>query len=311
MVSPVEILVEAKGLTRRYGDLLAVDGVDLRLARGEVLGLLGPNGAGKSSTLQMLTGAISPSAGSVRVNGHDLDTAPLAARAALGFLPEQPPVYRDLRVDEYLAYCARLRRVVAAEVRTAVARAKARTGLETVGHRLIGRLSKGFQQRVGIAQAIIHNPPVVILDEPTVGLDPIQQREIRKLVRELGKDHGVILSTHILPEVQAVCDRVIILHQGRIVLDDTLADLSAATDIRLRVEFERPPAAAVLAALPGVIAVEGEGAGASFRISIGAGFSNQALLAATLAGDWGLVMLQPERRSLEELFVQLTCGEAA
>jgi ABC-2 type transport system ATP-binding protein len=304
-----DVLIEAEGLSRHYGDLLAVDGVNLRLERGEVLGLLGPNGAGKSSTLQMLTGALAPSAGRVRVAGHDLDSAPLLARAALGFLPEQPPVYRELKVDEYLAYCARLRRVPAAEVGPAVARAKLRTGLEAVGHRLIGRLSKGFQQRVGIAQAIIHNPPVVILDEPTVGLDPIQQREIRGLVRELGRDHGVILSTHILPEVQAVCDRVMILHQGRVVLDDTLRGLAAATGSRLRVEFERPPPVGALQALPGVTAVEHDGNG--YRLGTSAGFSSRALLTAALEGDWGLALLQPERRSLEELFVQLTCGEAA
>ncbi|HAZ60021.1 MAG TPA: ABC transporter ATP-binding protein [Gammaproteobacteria bacterium] len=309
MNSPADVLIEAEGLSRRYGDLLAVDGVSLRLLRGEVLGLLGPNGAGKSSTLQMLTGALAASTGSVRVAGHDLDTAPLAARAALGFLPEQPPVYRELKVDEYLAYCARLRRVPAANVTSAVLRAKARSGLDGVGHRLIGRLSKGFQQRVGIAQAIIHNPPVVILDEPTVGLDPIQQREIRGLIRELGREHGVILSTHILPEVQAVCDRVIILHQGRVVLDEALSDLAATTGGGLRLDCERPPAATVIERLPGVTAVACEGT--SCRIATGPGFNTRSLLEAALAGDWGVLSLVPERRSLEELFVQLTCGEAA
>jgi len=309
MDTSAEALIEAEGLVRRYGELVAVDGVSLRLARGEVLGLLGPNGAGKSSTLQMVTGALTPSAGSVRVAGHDMATDPLAARGSLGFLPEQPPVYRDLKVDEYLAYCARLRRVPGRDVAPAVERAKSRTGLESVGHRLIGRLSKGFQQRVGIAQAIIHNPPVVILDEPTVGLDPIQQREIRALVRELGRDHGVILSTHILPEVQAVCDRVVILHRGRIVLDDTLAALAARSGRRIHLDLERPPSMQQLLALPGVSEVQPEGDGIS--LATDDGFSHRALLEAALAGDWGLTALVPQRRSLEELFVQLTCGEAA
>jgi ABC-2 type transport system ATP-binding protein len=308
MNAPAEILIEADGLVRRYGDLVAVDGVSLRLARGEVLGLLGPNGAGKSSTLQMITGALTPSEGQVRVAGHDIASDALAARASLGFLPEQPPVYRELKVDEYLAYCARLRRVPSAEVGAAVDRAKSRTGLEAVGHRLIGRLSKGFQQRVGIAQAIIHNPPVVILDEPTVGLDPIQQREIRALVRELGRDHGVILSTHILPEVQAVCDRVVILYRGRIVLDDTLEALAARGGSRISVEFQRAPEASQLMALPGVLQVEGEGD--QLTLATDARFEHRALLEASLAGDWGLTALVPQRRSLEELFVQLTCGEA-
>jgi ABC-2 type transport system ATP-binding protein len=217
----------ATGLSRYYSDHCAVDHLDVRLQKGEVLGLLGPNGAGKSTTMQMLTGNLAPSAGEIRINGIDLLDEPRKAKQQIGYLPEQPPVYRDLTVDEYLNYCARLRNVPAKDRKEAVERARERCGLQDVNKRLIGNLSKGYRQRVGIAQAILHNPAVVILDEPTVGLDPIQIREIRSLIRELGQEHGIILSTHILPEVQAVCDRVQILNHGKTVFNDTLEGVAS------------------------------------------------------------------------------------
>jgi ABC-2 type transport system ATP-binding protein len=197
-----------RGLHRRYGDVHAVQGLDFQVRRGEVLGFLGPNGAGKTTTMQMICGVLAPSEGTVRIGGVDLLEDPVAAKRQLGYLPEQPPLYRELTVDEYLRYCAHLHGLRNRQATTAMDEVKARCGLRDNGGRLIGNLSKGFQQRVGIAQAILHRPAVVVLDEPTVGLDPIQIREIRELMRELGNDHGVILSTHILPEVQAVCDRV-------------------------------------------------------------------------------------------------------
>lgn len=222
MINHQDRLINAIGLSRYYSEHCAVNNVDVVLHKGEVLGLLGPNGAGKSTTMQMLTGNLSPSAGEIQINGIDLLDEPRNAKQQLGYLPEQPPVYRDLTVSEYLHYCARLRNVPSAQRKGAVATASERCGLQDVSKRLIGNLSKGFRQRVGIAQAILHNPAVVILDEPTVGLDPIQIREIRRLIRELGKEHGIILSTHILPEVQAVCDRVQILNRGKTVFNDTL-----------------------------------------------------------------------------------------
>lgn len=222
-----ETLVAASGLSRYYSDHCAVDSLDVHLHKGEVLGLLGPNGAGKSTTMQMLTGNLAPTAGEILVSGIDLLDEPRKAKQQIGYLPEQPPVYRDLTVSEYLHFCARLRNIPAKACADAVKRASTRCGLEQVSRRLIGNLSKGYRQRVGIAQAILHNPPVVILDEPTVGLDPIQIREIRELIRELGKEHGIILSTHILPEVQAVCDRVQILNRGKTVFNDTLEGIAS------------------------------------------------------------------------------------
>ncbi|WGZ95341.1 MAG: ABC transporter ATP-binding protein [Candidatus Thiothrix putei] len=222
MINHQDRLISALGLSRYYGERCVVNNVDVVLRKGEVLGLLGPNGAGKSTTMQMLTGNLSPSEGEIQINGIDLLDEPIKAKRQMGYLPEQPPVYRDLTVSEYLHYCARLRHIPKVECRRVVAYASERCGLQAVSKRLIGNLSKGFRQRVGIAQAILHNPAVVILDEPTVGLDPIQIREIRRLIRELGQDHGIILSTHILPEVQAVCDRVQILNQGKTVFNGTL-----------------------------------------------------------------------------------------
>jgi len=220
--------ISARGLTRRFGANAAVKRVDLDLRRGEVLGFLGPNGAGKTTTMQMLTGNLAPTEGEIEICGIDLLARPTAAKARLGYLPETPPLYRDLTVDEYLHLAVTLHRVPKARRREAVARAKERCGVSDVGRKLIGTLSKGYQQRVGVAQAIAHDPDVVILDEPTVGLDPNQIRDVRTLIRELGNAHSVILSTHILPEVEAICDRVQIMHRGDIVYRETMATVKAS-----------------------------------------------------------------------------------
>jgi ABC-2 type transport system ATP-binding protein len=223
--------LSARGLTRRFGAHTAVANVDLELKRGEVLGFLGPNGAGKTTTMQMLTGNLAPTEGEVSICGIDLLARPAAAKEKIGYLPETPPLYRELNVDEFLDLSVKLHRVPKADRREAVVRAKQRCGLLDVGRKLIGSLSKGYQQRVGIAQAIAHDPDVVILDEPTVGLDPNQIREIRALVRELGTSRSVLLSTHILSEVEAICDRVQIMHYGKIVYSDTIGALKAQTSL--------------------------------------------------------------------------------
>jgi ABC-2 type transport system ATP-binding protein len=275
-----------------------------------VLGFLGPNGAGKTTTMQMLSGNLAPTSGSVTIAGHDLLTDPRAAKSQIGYLPEQPPLYRELTVDEYLDYCAALNRLARADIRTAREATKRKCGLADVGRRLIGNLSKGFQQRVGIAQAIIHLPPVVILDEPTVGLDPIQIREIRELIRELGGSHGVILSTHILPEVQAVCDRVQIIHQGELVLDETIEGLAQhMKSASLTVAFHRPPPEAQLAAIAGVTSVRPEKSGRLHIFHDAARNPTEEIIRLAGQHDWGLYEIRPGRASLEQIFVELTGGE--
>lgn len=221
----MSILVEAKQLYRYYGKQCAVNNVSFTLKKGQVLGFLGANGAGKTTTMSMLCGNLAPSSGEIIINGVDLLDNPVAAKQNIGYLPDQPPLYKELTVNEFLRYCAQLHRVPNAEITKVVNLAQDRCGLNEVAQRLIGNLSKGYQQRVGIAQAILHNPPVIVLDEPTVGLDPIQIKEIRSLIKELGVDHGVILSTHILSEVQETCTDVQIIHQGQLVLSKTIAEL--------------------------------------------------------------------------------------
>jgi ABC-2 type transport system ATP-binding protein len=222
-----EILINAHNVSRFYGSRCAVNDISFSIKRGEITGFLGPNGAGKSTLMQMVCGVLAATSGSIEIAGHDILEQPVPAKRALGYLPDQPPLYRDCTVDEYLFYCARLRGVCAADVASAVTISKDRCGLADTGKRLIANLSKGYQQRIGIAQAIIHNPPVVVLDEPTSGLDPNQIIEIRELILSMRNDHSIILSTHILAEAESLCDRILILHQGRVVLDKPLAELTS------------------------------------------------------------------------------------
>ncbi len=309
-------LITVEHLSRRYGEQVAVNDLSFSVARGEVLGFLGPNGAGKSTTMQMLTGNLAPGTGRITINGIDLLEQPREAKRHLGYLPEQPPLYRDLTVDEYLRLCARLHHIPRSRLGAAVDDAKGRCGLGEVGRRLIGHLSKGYQQRVGIAQAIIHNPAVVILDEPTVGLDPIQIREIRHLVRELGGEHSVILSTHILPEVQATCDRVQIIQRGQLVLSDSIAGIrQRMRGGSLLLGLQHPPGEAALLAIPGVQGVETlEPQRLRIRYDSEASTAQgpaEALAQAAVEQGWGLFELSPEQRSLEEIFVDLTTRDDA
>lgn len=305
-------LIEAENLYRFYGDTCAVADLSLTLSKGEILGFLGPNGAGKTTTMQMLCGNLAPSAGQIRINGIDLLDEPKAAKRHLGYLPEVPPLYRELTVDEYLRYCGRLHGLKGQALRSALDNAKARCGLGEVGRRLIGNLSKGFQQRVGIAQAILHSPLVVVLDEPTVGLDPIQIREIRELIQDLGREHAVLLSTHILPEVQAVCSRVLIIHKGRLALNASIAEL----DLKMRalsliLETKRPIDIDALMRVDGVQTVTQE-PGQQFRYQVY--FAKEKSPAEDIAAlvverGWGLLELSPVRRSIEQIFVDITKQE--
>ena len=307
-----DITLSARRLTRRYSTGLAVAELDLELRRGEVLGLLGPNGAGKSTTLQMLTGNLAPSSGSIAVCGIDLLEQPLRAKAKLGYLPETPPLYRELSVDEFLSFCGKLHRLPRSLLLPAVQEAKARCGLADQGRRLIAHLSKGYQQRVGIAQAILHKPDVVILDEPTVGLDPNQIRDIRALIRELAANHSVILSTHILPEVEAVCDRVQIMHHGKIVFSDSIDGLRRSQQTEtLLIGFARPPTLAAFTALTGSGEAEILGDGL-FRVPCGPDSPlAETITQAAAANGWGLTQLTPVRTRLEDVFAELTRADAA
>tara|TARA_B100001996_G_scaffold382198_1_gene373398 strand:+ start:1157 stop:1891 length:735 start_codon:yes stop_codon:yes gene_type:complete len=218
-------LISIKGLTKFYGPKKAIEDVSFDVHNAEILGLLGPNGAGKSTTMQIICGVIAANNGSVNIAGHDIIDAPKQAKQNIGFLPEQLPLYGDLTVDEYLFYSAKLRGIKKQNINDLIISCKKRCGLENTGKRLIQNLSKGYKQRVGIAQAIIHMPSIIILDEPTSGLDPKQILEIRELMRELSKVHSIIISTHILSEVEAICDRVLIINEGNIVLDQYLKKL--------------------------------------------------------------------------------------
>jgi ABC-2 type transport system ATP-binding protein len=299
-------LLQASNLTRYYTDYRAVDDVSITLNSGDILGLLGPNGAGKTSTMSMLTGNLAPSSGEILIKGINLADDPKLAKQSIGYLPEQPPVYPDLTVNEYLRYTAKLRNIRGKAITAAVSKACERTGLNEVSKRLIGNLSKGFQQRVGIAQAIIHEPDVIILDEPTVGLDPIQIREIRDLICELGSKHSVILSTHILPEVQTVCNRIHILHEGRIVYNDK--DSAANDDSQLTVRFEKDIDVNLLLQMSSITDITQQ---QEHYVIHHHADTNPATALAALAveNDWGLLELRPSTMGLEQIFVSLTQGE--
>jgi ABC-2 type transport system ATP-binding protein len=299
----MEILARATDLSRRFGRQMALDGIDLELRRGEVLGLLGPNGAGKTTCLRLLSGTLAPSRGRVQILDADLSREPIQAKRLIGYLPERPPLYPELRVDEYLHHCARLRRIAHADVSNAVRRAKARCGLGTVGRHLIATLSKGFRQRVGLAQAILHRPRVLILDEPTEGLDPLQIRDVRVLIRELARDCGIILSSHLLSEIQAVCDRVVVLHRGRLVCEKPVG---AARNTRLwRVRLARTGAAPDLERIPCVEAAIALDASDRYRAILTEDASSADLARQVVQAGMDLFELNPERPDLERLFITL------
>jgi ABC-2 type transport system ATP-binding protein len=316
-------MVEARALRKDYGANRAVDGISFEVSRGEVVGFLGPNGAGKSTTMKMLTGYLSPTAGSAVVGGIDVAQDPLAAKRLIGYLPESAPLYEDMMVIEFLNYVADIRGLSGAARRDRLETSCRRCGLSGVLGKNIGQLSKGFRQRVGLAQAILHDPALLILDEPTSGLDPNQIVEIRELIKDLGKEKTVILSTHILPEVQASCGRIIIISDGKLVADDTpemLAGGDGAAVVRVvAAAANGAPLAAEdvrnkLAAVAGVKRVEGapgDGDGTlGFRLRCESGVDPRAaVFRAAVDGGFVLLDLHRERASLEETFRQLTRGE--
>lgn len=298
-----DALLQAENLSRHYATHTALSGFSLSLRRGEVVGLLGPNGAGKSTALKLLAGVLPPSSGRARLAGHDLIDGGTGYRRQLGYLPERPPLYPEMRVADYLGFCAQLRGT--RDSQDAVAQVLGDCGLEAVaGHRL-DQLSQGYRQRVGIAQAVVHRPPLIILDEPTVGLDPRQLQGIRELIRRLARAHGVLLSSHLLPEIQALADRVIILNRGRVCHQGPAR--AAVQRDRIEARFHRAPDPATLQRLPGVaeaLAV----APRHWQLRLAPAADPDRVLAGIAAAGWGLVAWQPGGDSLEQVFLRATEG---
>ncbi len=310
-------MIEVKNLTKKYGTHIAVDNISFEVNEGEILGFLGPNGAGKSTTMNILTGYLSATNGTVSINGHDILEEPNEAKANIGYLPEHPPLYPDMTVREYLNFMFDLKKCALPRRRHIEEICKV-LKIEDVYGRLIRNLSKGYKQRVGFAQALIGNPPVLILDEPTVGLDPNQIVEIRALIKMLGKHHTVILSSHILSEIEAVCDRIVIINEGKIVANDSAADLSAniTNDHRLLVTIAGPAkeVSTLISGINGVEKVHYEGSRETgvheFSIETATGADIRRDLFTRLAQrNWPLLSSNSRTMSLEDIFVKLTIKE--
>lgn len=289
----------------------AVKGVSFSIKRGEIVGFLGPNGAGKSTTMRLISGNLVPAQGSISISDYDLFEHPLQAKQQIGYLPDTPPLYKELSVDEYLQFCANIHAMNRNEVAARLSYVKQRCGLEQQGKRIISHLSKGFQQRVGIAQAIIHQPALIILDEPTVGLDPNQSFEIRELIKELGETHSVLISTHNLSEVQEICHSVQIMHQGELILKESIAGLRQHMDnAEIYAYFNHHPDASLLEKVPGVYGVkqENEGWQILFRQNEKQSHRNvaQAIVQLAIEQGWGLYEIYKQNCSLESVFMRLT-----
>jgi ABC-2 type transport system ATP-binding protein len=306
-------MIEVQSLTKEFGPLRAVDNISFAVKRGEVLGFLGPNGAGKSTTMKMLTGFIAPTRGRATICGFDIEKQPIEAKAKIGYLPEGAPLYADMTPAAFLSFIAGVRGYAGAERARRIGRAVALAHLETVYNQPIDTLSKGFKRRVGLAQALMHDPEVLVLDEPTDGLDPNQKFDVRKIIREMAPEKSIIISTHILEEVDAICSRAIIIAAGRIVADGKPEELEArsrghnAVDIRLKAVPDGAEAA--LAALPGVAAVERAEGGLRVLAKPG-----QSIL-ATIQGvardkGWAVEDVAPSRGALEDVFRDMTRGAA-
>ncbi len=308
---PMPIL-QARDLTKKYGPFQALHGVSFAVEPGEIVGFLGPNGAGKSTTMKILTGFVAPTSGTASVAGHDLATDPMACRKAIGYLPEELPLYLDMKVEDYLDHVARLKGVNPSERRREVLNAINACWLNENAKRHIRKLSKGNRQRVGVAQALLGAPPILILDEPTSGLDPTQVANFRDLIKKLAEKHTILLSTHIMGEVQAVCSRVIVVHRGRTIVEESVEDLRrrAARSTRVRIRVRGDSAAALATALATKpwatqITVDQE------ILSLEADATHRAELVALAEANGGLRELSEERLTLEEVFRDITTGAAA
>jgi len=307
-------MIDVQNITKRYGHHTAIDRVTFSVAKGEVLAFLGPNGAGKTTTMRILTCFMHATEGTARVAGFDCADQPLEVKRRIGYLPETPPVYQELTVTEYLTFVGRLRGMVGRNLTSALDQSIGRLELASVRHRLIGNLSRGYRQRVGLAQALLHDPPVLILDEPTVGLDPKQIIEIRELIKSLAGSHSVILSTHILPEATAVCQRVVIISEGRIVAEDTPEQLSARLrqSEKISITLKAPPVdcEAKLRAIAGILNIFPGQTTGNFIIECVLGRDLRDEIARVVVSNhWGLLELRTISMTLEDVFLQLTRHE--
>jgi ABC-2 type transport system ATP-binding protein len=306
-------MIEVEGLTKRFGQVSAVENLSFRVEKGEVIGFLGPNGAGKTTTMRILTGFLPPTTGRASVAGHDVFEHPLEVKRRVGYLPESVPVYSEMPVGDYLGFIAELKAVPRGQMREAVDRAMALTDIADRRSRIIGHLSKGYRKRVGIAQALLHNPDVLILDEPTEGLDPNQVVSIRALVKSLAGTRTIIVSTHILPEVEQTCTRVLIIDKGRLVASDTVEHIRDAsrTGVRysVRVRGDAGTLRSVLSALPGVRLVSAGPDGQAMAVAqldLSAADGAPEVAAAVVRSGLGLLEMSRERRTLEAVFLELT-----
>jgi ABC-2 type transport system ATP-binding protein len=310
-------VIEVQHLTKRYGRVTAVEDVSFRVERGEILGFLGPNGAGKTTTMRILTGYMPATEGKAIVAGFDVFDQPVEAKRRTGYLPETPPLYPDMTVGDYLAFIAKIKGVPAADRRSRIQHVMERTRITDMVSRQCGKLSKGYRQRVGLAQAIIHNPDVLILDEPTAGLDPKQIIETRQLIKGLAGDHTIILSTHILPEVSQTCQRVVIINKGHVVAVDTPDNLTArlrgSETMYVQVDADGADAAGAIGRIPGVTRVvetDRRDHTVGYEVESEHGRDVRRELArAVVSNNWGLLELRPMRMSLEEIFLSLTTEE--
>lgn len=307
-------MIQVSHLTKMYGPRTAVNDLSFEVKKGEIVGFLGPNGAGKSTTMKILTGFMPATSGSANIAGFDVFDRPIDVKRNVGFLPETPPVYPEMQVEDYLDFAGRLHQVPKTRLRAAVSDAIEKTQLGDVRRRLIGNLSKGYRQRVGLAQALIHNPQVLILDEPTVGLDPKQIIEIRDLIKSLGGDHTIILSSHILPEVTATCERIIVIAKGQIVAEDTIERLTTRMNKGLVYSLMVKSAASsgmdAIRAIGGVKSVSvGEGNRLVVEIAPGAAEVRDQVVETAVKNGMGVLEFSAERVSLEDIFLQLTTRE--
>lgn len=308
-------MIQVQNLTKRYGNLVAIDNVSFRVGQGEILGFLGPNGAGKTTTMRIISGYMPPTDGTVRVGDFDVLEDPIKAKRQIGYLPENPPLYNDMTVQGYLDFVADIKNVSGKNKKAKIDLAMERCGITDVRRRLIGNLSKGYRQRIGIAQAIVHDPAVLVLDEPTIGLDPKQIIEIRYLIKSLAGDRTVILSTHLLPEVTMTCTRVVIINEGKIVLEESLETLSQRVNgaqmlfLKLNYNDKSNDVNEKILSLPTVSEVKESAYGEFIIQTKGGADIREELVKMVVENGWGLLELRPLTHALEEVFLRVISTE--